>query len=72
MEYYVYMMGEKVEMMVFDDLKKAHRYCQNPPHFSYMYIIWEGDIKKSFDGYHGVPLAMYVNGKRYDVSEHDG
>lgn len=65
--YYVYIMIEKVEMATFDDLAKAHHYCQNPPHPSTIYIIWEGDINESFDGRHGIPLAMYVNGKQYEV-----
>lgn len=70
MPYYIYEMNEKVEMVVYQNLEAAHKHCQRPPHPAYQYIIYEGDIEKSFDGEHGVPLAMYVNGQRYDVIPH--
>jgi len=67
----IYQFGEKVELKSFESLDEAHSYCEDADYP--ILLIFEGMILD--DVYYNrftEPLALYINGKRYDTTKHEG
>lgn len=65
--YTVYIIGEKVNFRGFKTLDEAHEFCVDDA--SPIMVIFEGmSMNDIFDNRMTEPLALYINGKHYDVS----
>ncbi|MEM9951156.1 MAG: hypothetical protein AAF846_06140 [Chloroflexota bacterium] len=71
MSYTVFIIDEKVNFRGFKELKEAQQFCEDDG--AELMLIFEGmSMDDIFDQNYSEPMAMYVHGKRYDVSKHDG
>lgn len=67
----VYIIGEKINFQGFKTLQEAHDFCVDDA--SPIMLIFEHmSMDDIFYNKFTEPLALYINGKQYDVSEYDG
>lgn len=66
----VFIIGEKVNFRGYETFEEAHEYCLDDA--SPIMLIFEHmSVDDIFYKRMTEPLAMYVNGKQYDVSENN-